>query len=87
MSVEATKIHDARSFPEATHVLCTSYFRTSGRVGRFRSSDSVSCFPTIGLGSTPRLGKVDAAFHPYCSGSINEYQTAWEPNTGGLASD
>ncbi|GFV02427.1 retrovirus-related Pol polyprotein from transposon 17.6 [Trichonephila clavipes] len=30
-----------------------------------------------GLGSIPRLGKVDSAFHPYCSGSINEYQACW----------
>ncbi|GFV74946.1 hypothetical protein TNCV_1041841 [Trichonephila clavipes] len=25
-------------------------------------------------GSIPGLGKVDSAFHPYCSGSIKEYQ-------------
>ncbi|GFY32698.1 uncharacterized protein TNCV_4638041 [Trichonephila clavipes] len=43
------------------------------------SSGSVSRFHTTGSGSILGLGKVDSAFHPYCSGSINEYQAcvAW----------
>ncbi|GFS88584.1 hypothetical protein TNCV_1461881 [Trichonephila clavipes] len=38
------------------------------------SSGSVSRFHTISPSSIPPLNKVDSAFHPYCSGSINEYQ-------------
>ncbi|GFT77694.1 hypothetical protein TNCV_4245631 [Trichonephila clavipes] len=38
------------------------------------SSGSVSRFHTRDPGSIPGLGKVDSTFHPYCSGSINEYQ-------------
>ncbi|GFW90928.1 transposable element Tc3 transposase [Trichonephila clavipes] len=32
------------------------------------------------------LGKVDSAFHPYCSGSINECQACLETNSWGLTS-
>ncbi|GFY29516.1 dystrophin [Trichonephila clavipes] len=38
------------------------------------SSGSISRFHTTGPGSILRLGKVDSAYHLYCSGSINEYQ-------------
>ncbi|GFW96630.1 hypothetical protein TNCV_2846871 [Trichonephila clavipes] len=54
------------------------------------SSVGVSCFHTTGPGSIPGLGKVYSAFHPYCSGLINEYQKKsllGDLNTGDLASD
>ncbi|GFX30529.1 hypothetical protein TNCV_3461801 [Trichonephila clavipes] len=48
------------------------------------SSGSVSCFHITGPGSIPRLDRVDSAFHPYCSRSINEYHTSLlrDLNTG-----
>ncbi|GFW38708.1 hypothetical protein TNCV_3880751 [Trichonephila clavipes] len=39
------------------------------------SSGSVLRFHATCPGSIPGLGKVDSTFRPYCSGSINEYQT------------
>ncbi|GFX99040.1 hypothetical protein TNCV_4809881 [Trichonephila clavipes] len=41
------------------------------------SSGSVSRFHTTGSGSIPELGKVDSAFHPYCSGSIVAAVAEW----------
>ncbi|GFX76689.1 SOCS box domain-containing protein [Trichonephila clavipes] len=38
------------------------------------SSGCISRFHITDPSSIPGLGKVDSAFHPYCSGSINEYQ-------------
>ncbi|GFV96121.1 hypothetical protein TNCV_1870811 [Trichonephila clavipes] len=46
-------------------------------------SGSVSRFHTTGPGSIPGLGKVDSTFHPYCSGSINEYQACLGTQTLG----
>ncbi|GFV65312.1 hypothetical protein TNCV_4573121 [Trichonephila clavipes] len=51
------------------------------------SSGSVSRFHTTGPGSIPGLGKVDLAFDPYCSGSLNEHQACLGTNTGDIASD
>ncbi|GFU00720.1 uncharacterized protein TNCV_4818771 [Trichonephila clavipes] len=40
------------------------------------------------VGYIPGLGKVDSAFHPYCSWSINEYhKLAWGPKQISLQTD
>ncbi|GFV54704.1 APP_N domain-containing protein [Trichonephila clavipes] len=48
------------------------------------SSGSVSRFHTC-PGSIPGLGKVNSTFHPYCSGSINEYQARLGTETLGVS--
>ncbi|GFS62413.1 hypothetical protein TNCV_1262171 [Trichonephila clavipes] len=49
------------------------------------SSGSVSRFYTTGAGSIPGIGKAHSVFHPYCSGSINEYQDCLETWTLGVS--
>ncbi|GFX18721.1 hypothetical protein TNCV_3018791 [Trichonephila clavipes] len=49
------------------------------------SSGSEWGFHITGPDSFLGLGKVDSAFHPYCSGSINEYQAGLGASTLGVS--
>ncbi|GFW35050.1 uncharacterized protein TNCV_5066161 [Trichonephila clavipes] len=51
------------------------FFPYSGNKRTQLPSGSVSHFHTTGLGSIPGLGKVDSAFHPFCT-SGNRYSDA-----------